>query len=142
MSPAKSVVLAVLLLSTPAWPREPTSSGEPAAATLKRDLERCRAHGNLDECYDAIRWHPSDPALLVALGDALTRANRPSDAIRVYRRADALVTNMPGVAAKISAAEAKLSSQHATGNQAIHGASIHAPPGKHYSNAATEAQSH
>src|SRR5258708_21197948 len=110
MSVARCLVLAFLILSTAAWPREAASpsTDKAAAATLKRDTVRCRAQANLDACYDAIRWSPGDPALLVGLGDALERAQRPADAIRNYRRAAALAPGTPGLAAKISAAEAKL----------------------------------
>ena len=71
--------------------------------------------GNIDACYDAVRWRPSDPSLLSALGDALLRANRPADALRTYQRVASLAPNMPGVVAKISAIEAKLSAKHASG---------------------------
>ena len=67
----------------------PTAGKAPAAA-LKRDTELCSAQANIDACYDAIRWNPNDPALLVSLGDALVRAKRSQDAIRSYRRAAAL----------------------------------------------------
>jgi hypothetical protein len=70
--------------------------------------------------------------LLVALADALVRAGRPADAIRNYRRAVALAPNMSGVAAKISAAQAKLSSRRA----------LPVAPARRYSNAAPETQSH
>ena len=140
MSTARTLALAFLLLSAAAWPREAESpSGNAAAATLTRDSARCRAQSDLNACYDAIRWNPSDPALLVALADALARAKRPADAIRNYRRAAALAPNMPGVAAKISAAEAKLSSRRVPGNPAGDRASVNV---KRYSNAAPEAQSH
>src|ERR1700693_1489006 len=139
MSTARTLVLAFLLLSTAAWPREAESpSGTAPAATLSRDSARCRAQSDLNACYDAIRWNPSDPALLVALADALVRAKRPADAIRNYRRAAALAPNMPGIAAKISAVEAKMSSRRARpGDRAAGGAA-----GKRYSNAAAETQSH
>jgi Flp pilus assembly protein TadD len=90
-------------------------------------------HADLSACYDAIRWNPADPVLLVALADALVRANRPADAIRNYRRAAALAPTMPGVAAKISAAQAKLSARR---SPAVSG------NGRRYSNAAPETQSH
>jgi Flp pilus assembly protein TadD len=99
----------LLLSSAVVWSRETVAppAGAPTAATSNRDLERCRAHANLDACYDAIRRKPRDPALLVALGDALERANRPVEAVRAYRRAAALAPNSRGIAAKISAIEAK-----------------------------------
>jgi Flp pilus assembly protein TadD len=136
--------LAFLLLSTGAWSREAvlTSAGSAAAATLERDTARCRAHADLNACYDAIRWNPGDPALLVALADALVRAQRLADAIRNYRRAVELAPNMPGVAAKISAAEAKLLPKRAPANRPADRASINAAAGKRYSNTAPETQSH
>jgi cytochrome c-type biogenesis protein CcmH/NrfG len=108
-------VVALLLLSAAAWSRETVSPS--AAATYSRDSERCRSHANLDACYDAIRWKPRDPALLVALGDALERANRPAEAVRAYRRAAALAPNSHAVAAKISSIEAKQLSKRAPGGQ-------------------------
>ena len=113
--------------------------GSAAAATLARDSARCRAQGDLNACYDAIRWSPGDPALLVALADALVRAKRPADALRNYQRAAVIAPNMPGVAAKISATEAKLSFKRAPGKVSADRASAN---GKRYSNAAPEAQSH
>jgi cytochrome c-type biogenesis protein CcmH/NrfG len=133
--------LAVVLLSTAAGSRAATSpaAGDAAAARLTRDSSRCRAQGDLNACYDAIRWNPRDPALLVALADALARSKRPADALRNYRRAAVIAPNMPGVAAKIAATEAKLSSKRAPGNLSGERASVN---GKRYSNAAPEAQSH
>jgi hypothetical protein len=93
---------------------KPPASTAPAAAKLT-DLQRCRA-GGVDACYDAIRRKPSDPSLLAALGDALLRANRPADALRTYQRVATLAPNLPGVAAKISAIEAKLSAKRAPGS--------------------------
>ena len=83
-----------------------------AAVKLNTDSRRCRA-GGIDACYDAIRYRPSDPSLLSALGDALARANRPADALRAYQRVAILAPNLPGVVAKISALEAKLSAKRA-----------------------------
>jgi hypothetical protein len=37
-----------------------------ASASLKRDYASCSTQSNLEACYDAIRWNPSDPALLMA----------------------------------------------------------------------------
>jgi len=135
MSTARTLVLAFLLLVTAAWSREAAAPAgrAAAAATLEIDSLRCRTHADLSACYDAIRWNPADPALLVALADALVRANRPADAIRNYRRAAALAPTMPGVAAKISEAQAKLSARRVL---AVSGNA------KRYSNAAPEAQSH
>ena len=132
---ATCLALAFLLLSTAAWPREAASplTDKAAAAKLERDSARCRKQANLDACYDAIRWSPGDPALLVGIGDALQRVQRPADAIRNYRRAAALAPDTPGLAAKISAAEAKLARRAPGANRAS---------AKRYSNAAPETQSH
>ena len=130
------VVLAFLLLSMAAWPWAAASAAaEGPAATIKRDFDACRAHANIDACYDALRWKPSDPELLVALGDAQVRAHRTADAIRTYKRAAEIAPDMAGLSAKISAAEAR-PAKRAPPNAA------HADPGKRFSNAAPEAQSH
>ena len=100
-----------------------------ASASLKRDYASCSTQSNLEACYDAIRRNPSDPALLMATGDALIRAGRPADAIRTYRRSAQLAPNTHGLAAKISSAEAKLVALNASLN-------------RRYSNAAPESQSH
>jgi cytochrome c-type biogenesis protein CcmH/NrfG len=143
MSAARTAVSAFLILSLAVWPwAAAPAAADPPETAIKRDFESCRAHANIDACYDALRWKPSDPALLVALGDAQLRAQRAPDAIRAYKRAAEIAPNTPGLAAKISAIEAKLSSKHAAGNGAAHGVPVHADAGKHFSNAAPESQSH
>jgi cytochrome c-type biogenesis protein CcmH/NrfG len=139
-----TALVLVFLLATAGWSWETVrpSAGDPATATLKRDSERCRAQANLDACYDAIRWSPRDPALLVALGDALERANRPVEAVRAYRRAVTLAPNTPGVAAKISAAETKQSSRRAPRNPSPPDTAAQAASSKRASNAEPAAQSH
>jgi cytochrome c-type biogenesis protein CcmH/NrfG len=139
-----SLLLIFLLLSMAAWSREtvPPSAGEAAAATLKRESERCRTQANLDACYDAIRWRPRDPALLVSLGDALERANRQVEAVRAYRRAAALAPKSRDLAAKVSAAEAKLSSRRGPGNPSTADTAAHAASSRRASNADPVAQSH
>jgi cytochrome c-type biogenesis protein CcmH/NrfG len=133
------VVLAVLLLSNTAWPREASPVAGEAPAALKRDTVRCSTQADIDACYNAIRWSPNDPALLVALGDALIRAQRLQDAIRNYRRAAVLAPGTPGLAAKITAAEQKLASKASPKPPTTSGGAVTA---KRYSNAAPEAQSH
>lgn len=115
--------------ATPAA-RKPLTAG----VKLNTDSRRCRG---IDACYDAIRYRPSDPSLLSALGDALLRANRPADALRAYQRVAILAPNMPGVVAKISALEAKLSAKQASGS-----GSTHAADAMRNSNAAPQTQSH
>jgi cytochrome c-type biogenesis protein CcmH/NrfG len=137
---ARCLVLASVLLSAAwSWGAESSpSSGKFAAAAIKHYSDRCRAYRDLDSCSDAVRWSPGDPALLVLLGDALVRAKRPADAIKVYRSAAALAPDMHGIAEKISVTEAKLSSKRTRGNLPVD----HASDSKRYSNAAPEAQSH
>jgi cytochrome c-type biogenesis protein CcmH/NrfG len=132
-------VLALLLLCHAAWPREAVSpaAGE-APAAPKRDTARC---ADVEACYNAIRRNPNDPTLLVALGDALVRAQRLQDAVRNYRRAAVLSPGIDGLAAKISAAEQKLAAKQAPGKPLDRG-SAGAVTAKRYSNAAPEAQSH
>jgi len=137
MSRARHLVLACVLLAAPAWSTNAPPAGKASAATLKHDSALCHAH-DVDACYDALRWTPGDPTLLVALGDALMAANRPADAIRNYRRAAALAPTMGGLTAKISAAETKL--KHA-GNRPVQSASNGAAA-KKFSNSAPETQSH
>jgi hypothetical protein len=127
-------------LAAPSLAAVTPATERPAAAepNLNSDFERCRA-GTIDACYDAIRWRPSDPSLLSALGDAQFRANRPADALRTYQRVATLAPNMPGVVAKISAIQEKLSAKRAPGRTSAHAA---AADTKRYSNAALETQSH
>jgi cytochrome c-type biogenesis protein CcmH/NrfG len=136
--------LAFLLLSTTASPgdADSASTGKTSAATLKRDSALCSVQANIDACYDAIRWSPNDPALLVGLGDALLRAKRSQDAIRSYRRAAALAPGMPGLAAKITAAEQTLTSKQGSARPLGDRTAGSAVADKRYSNAAPEAQSH
>lgn len=123
--------------AAPSWAAPAPAAARTVAAgpNLNADFERCRA-GAIDACYDAIRWRPSDPSLLSALGDAQLRANRPKDALRSYQRVAALAPNMPGVLAKISTIEAKISAKHVASTR------VAAADAKRYSNAAPETQSH
>jgi Flp pilus assembly protein TadD len=136
----KLLILAYSLTSMAAWPLQAPSPGARAASdAAKRDSARCVTQADVDACNDAIRRNPSDPALLVAFGDALVRAKRPADAIRHYRRAAALAPHLPGLAAKMSAAEKGLASASTPGPARR---TIQAASGKRYSNAAPETQSH
>ena len=138
MSKAVCFISALLLLSVTAWPRDavsPTDGEVPAA--LKRDTARCSSQADVEACYNAIRRNPNDPALLVALGDALVRAQRLEDAIRNYRRATVIAPGMSGIAAKISAAEEKMATRRAPPRP-----TSSAGNDKRFSNAAPDAQSH
>ena len=134
--------LGVVVSSTPAWTRD--AGNDPkvvAAATLKRDYGRCHVHADIDACYDAVRYNPNDPLLLVALGDALLRAQRPADAIRNYRRAAILAPNMRAIPAKISTADALLHPRRVQSKRRVDGTAVADAPGQ-YSNAASDSQSH
>jgi predicted Zn-dependent protease len=139
MSIAAFSFLAFFLVSTAAWPQQPASAAGKAAVAerVKRDSARCAANADLDACDDALRWNPGDPALLVASGDALLRADRPVDAIRHYHRAAALAPNSHGLAAKISAAEKRLAADRLAARRAAALVSS-----RRYSNADPETQSH
>jgi hypothetical protein len=110
------------------------------AAGSKGDAERCRAHGSIDTCYDAIRRSPSDPTLLASLGDAFARANRSADALRTYRRAAALAPADRGIAAKVAALDGKSVPKKMPATPALRAANGGAS--RRYSNAAPESQSH
>src|SRR3981081_636289 len=68
----KLLVVATLFVSMAAWSVEPPSP-ESAAATAKRDSTRCVTQADLDACNDAIRRHPSDTGVIVAVGAGVVR---------------------------------------------------------------------
>lgn len=138
------LMLLLLLPCTSAWALEGASpsAGKVSAALLKRDTALCVKQADIDACYDALRWQPSDPALLVGLGDALLRANRPGDALRNYRRAAEIAPATRGLAAKISATDAKLHAKHTARILPPEHPPVGEVAPKHYSNAAPESQSH
>jgi hypothetical protein len=130
------LAFATLLASGAAW------SAASSSPVLQQDTARCQA-GNLDACYDAIRWSPRDPALLVGLGDGLARAGRPLDALRNYRRAAGVAPNFPGLTAKINLVEARMSARRAPERSPNSSASNNKPAAaKQFSNAEPESQSH
>jgi tetratricopeptide (TPR) repeat protein len=103
----------------------------------------CGARKDLDSCSDAVRWSPGDPALVVALADALARAGRLQEAIRDYSRAQALDPAMRGLDAKIKATGLRLSElRHRPKKPAAPPASTEQASAKRYSNSDPEAQSH
>jgi predicted Zn-dependent protease len=138
--------LAPLLLLLTAWvrPSQAASTSDDHFADAERAhyAAVCRARKDLDSCSDAVRWNPGNPALTVALADALVRAGRLPEAIRDYRRAEALEPNMSGLDAKIAAAEAKSTQRHAPKKPAAARPSADEAAGKRYSNADPESQSH
>jgi cytochrome c-type biogenesis protein CcmH/NrfG len=128
------VRLAVLLVSAAAWSAE--------AAPPKPDANRCLTHATIDACSDALRRSPSDPTLLVALGDAELQTKRPADALRHYRRAAELAPNLPGLVAKITATEARLHPPHNAVAGRVAKPAPSAARDKAYSNVDPVAESH
>lgn len=128
------LTLSMLPLVGSAQAAQPPVAVRPAQTSLNRDVERCRLQANLDACFDAVRRNPSDPAILVALGDALKRAKRPADAVRAYKRAAALAPAMRGIGEKITAAETKPAPAHRARAQK--------PAAKDFSNVDPVAQAH
>jgi hypothetical protein len=126
--------LGPLLLIGVAW------SADSGSGSLQRDSARCQA-GSVDACYDAIRWSPRDPALLIGLGDGLARAGRPVDAIRNYRRAATISPNFPGLAAKINLVEARMNAKQVP-RGALSSAANNKLVAKVYSNADRDSESH
>jgi hypothetical protein len=126
--------LGPLLLIGVAW------AADSGPGSLQRDSARCQA-GSVDACYDAIRWSPRDPALLIGLGDGLARAGRPMDAIRNYRRAATIAPNFPGLAAKINLVEARMDVKHVP-RAALGSAANNKVAAKVYSNADRDSESH
>jgi tetratricopeptide (TPR) repeat protein len=113
-----------------------------AATERARYAALCHKHRDLDSCSDAVRWNPGDPALIVALADALARSGRLPEALRDYRRAEALEPDTRGLVAKIKATETRLSERRAPKKPAVEHASADPAAGKRYSNADPETQSH
>ena len=123
----------LLLAAAGAWSAE-------SGSALQRDTARCQA-GSADACYDAIRWSPRDPALLIGLGDVLARSGRPLDGIRYYRRAATLSPNFPGLSAKINLLEARMSQKRSPRSAGLSVASNRAAA-RAFTNAEPESQSH
>lgn len=135
----------LLLFAAAAGPcaAAPVADDHFAAAERAHYAALCGARRDLDSCSDAVRWSPGDPALVIALADALARAGRLQEAIRDYGRAQALDPGMRGLDAKIKTAESRLSElKRRPRNPAAAPAPGSQAAAKHYSNADPEAQSH
>jgi Flp pilus assembly protein TadD len=118
-------------------------------AKLRRDAFRCDNLADLDACNEAVLLKPDDSALLTALGDALMRAKRPSEALQRYRRAEALTPDTQAVADKIRLAEAELPEGSTAVPAGVGGSAnarlVRAMPGpapRRYSNVSPDGQSH
>lgn len=153
----KLAALTLLLLAASESQATPASANTAAG---RRDAARCLAQPAIDVCNDAIRRDPSDPVLLVAVGDAEIRVGRAADALRHYRRASDLAPGLHGLAAKSRAAEASLHTKRALAVVGRDSKSMHRPVAsiagandaaldvaveaveKRYSNAAPIAESH
>ncbi len=134
--------MAIMLLVCSAATNAAAADDHFAETERARFASLCHARKTLDACSDAVRWSPGDPVLVATLADALARAGRMDEAVRDYRRAEALDPRMRGLDAKIEAAQAKLAAaRRSRRNPAPARVAIEQAP-KRYSNADPEAQSH
>ena len=74
-------------------------------AKLARNQLRCTRLGDAAACEDALRSKPDDAQLLLAKGDALMQANRPTDAVTAYRHLVQLKPGDESVKTKLATAE-------------------------------------
>ncbi len=139
----RRLLLVMLLVAAAGIPARPASAAEDrfALAERARYSALCRTRRDLDSCSDAVRWSPGDPVLTAALADALVRAGRVPEALRDYRRAEALDPDMRGLDAKIKSAEARLNQRNKSRKAAPDRAAAEAAT-KRYTNVDPEAQSH
>jgi cytochrome c-type biogenesis protein CcmH/NrfG len=133
LSAVRSATLVLSLLCVAAWGQD----APPPDAAKSAAIERCRTHGSLDACDDAIRRNPRDPTLLIAMGDAQMRAKRPADAVRAYQRAASLAPDMPGIQQKLSAAQELIAKAKSSSGRNPATAAT-----KRYTNSDPESQSH
>ncbi len=75
-------------------------------AKLARNQLRCTRLADIAACDDALKSKPDDVQLLLAKGDALLQANRPTDAVAAYQHASGLKPGDEAVKTKLAAAEA------------------------------------
>lgn len=131
------LVVTIQAAAQPAW-----TADEPSAASQRAHYSLlCRTRKDVDSCSDAVRWGPGDPALIVALADALVRAGRLQEALRDYRRAKEIDPNLDGIDVKIDSALAKSTGARAP-KPPVDPPSADQTAAKHYSNVDPEAQSH
>ncbi len=130
-----------LLIAAAAAQEPPVASATKAApnSIARTASQQCRAHASVSVCDDALRWNPSDPSLLTAMGDALVHVRRPADAIRAYQRAAALAPGTPGIEEKIQAAQA---AAKASAKKPLRDAAGANPASKHFSNSDPDTQTH
>jgi len=74
-------------------------------AKLARNQLRCTKLGDVAACEDALRSKPDDTQILLAKGDALMQANRPTEAVTAYRHLAQLKPGDESVKAKLASAE-------------------------------------
>jgi len=134
------LALALVLVSAVAQQAPADSEKGVNGDVARTSAQRCRTRATVNTCDDALRWNPSDPSLLAAMGDALMRVGRSADAVRVYQRAAALAPGTPRIQAKIRSAQTL--SAKVRNNKTVRDASSVAPPGKRYSNLDPDTQTH
>jgi tetratricopeptide (TPR) repeat protein len=76
-------------------------------AKRERNLLRCTQLADVSACDEALASSPDDPAVVIAKGDALLRANHPADGLLVYRRAAELNPESQEIKSKLATAESQ-----------------------------------
>jgi tetratricopeptide (TPR) repeat protein len=74
-------------------------------AKLQRNLLRCTQLADLNACDGALQLKPDDVTIWIAKGDVLLKANRPADAMTVYRHASSLNPADESIKAKLGGAQ-------------------------------------
>jgi tetratricopeptide (TPR) repeat protein len=76
------------------------------SAKIARNQLRCTKLADISACDDALHSKPDDVPLLLAKGDALMQANRPAEAVTVYRHVSQLKPGDDSLETKLASAEA------------------------------------
>jgi len=74
-----------------------------AGAKLNRKMERCTREREVAACDEVLSQQPNNTKILIAKGDALVKAHRPSEAWKSYTRASELAPNDTALTGKLQA---------------------------------------
>jgi Flp pilus assembly protein TadD len=75
-------------------------------ARLTRHVMRCTRFDDVSACDQALELKPDDSTIMTAKGAALLKADKPLDALEIFRRAAALEPENPDIIAKVKTAQA------------------------------------
>lgn len=103
---AVAALMPARFASAQAVPAEPAETSVPADSAERNEL-RCRELGDMAACDEILKAKPNDGEIVIAKADALAKANRPAEALALYRRGAALASDVPGLAEKMKAAESQ-----------------------------------